>query len=131
MRTSALSHADDGSTPRDSHDVPGAHLRPIATIAEQVLAAAIAVQSRPSLDMFVARSAAESEAIERAARELCMEAHRLGLRPEQLLIETKRAWSRLAPVRASHLGDRDGDVLREVVSTCIEVYFGERNAHAD
>jgi hypothetical protein len=81
--------------------------------------------------MFVVRSAAESDAIERAAREICSEAHRLDLRPEQLLIETKRAWSRLAGVRANHLGDRDGDVLREVVSACIEIYFGEHGIRAD
>jgi hypothetical protein len=40
-------------------------------------------------------------------------------------------WNRLAGVRTNHLGDGDGDVLREVVSASIEVYYGERNARAD
>ena len=119
--------ADPGASRDPADPVSGA----FASIAEDALATAIAVQSRSSLDMFVVRSAAESDAIERAAREICIEAHRLDLRPEELLIETKRAWSRLAGVRADHLGDRDGEVLREVVSACIEVYFGERNTRAD
>lgn len=128
MRSSPVSNIVDVRSAREPAD-PTAH--PLTAIAEHALAAAIAVQSRPSLDMFVARSTAESTAIERAAREICAEAHRLRLRPEQLLIETKRAWSRLASVRAIHLGDRDGDVLREVVSACIEIYFDERDARAD
>ncbi|HTK49837.1 MAG TPA: hypothetical protein VL328_17785 [Gemmatimonadaceae bacterium] len=128
MRSPLVQHAADAGAAREPIDpVFGS----FASLAEDALARAIPVQSRPSLDMFVVRSAAESDAIERAAREICSEAHRLDLRPEQLLIETKRAWSRLAGVRANHLGDRDGDVLREVVSACIEIYFGEHGIRAD
>jgi hypothetical protein len=36
--------------------------------------------------------------------------------------------SQLAPVRARHLGDQDGDVLREVVSSSIEVFFESKDA---
>jgi hypothetical protein len=125
MRSSLVSTTADASSSREPTDSLSLSL---ASVAVRALAAAIAVQSRQSLDMFAVRSRAESDAIERAAREICTEAHRLHLRPEQLLIETKRAWSRLATVRAAHLGDRDDDVLREVVSVCIQVYFGGRDA---
>jgi hypothetical protein len=125
MRSSLVSNAADASSSREPTDSLSLSL---ASVAVRALAAAIAVQSRQSLDMFAVRSRAESDAIERAAREICTEAHRLHLRPEQLLIETKRAWSRLATVRAVHLGNRDDDVLREVVSVCIQVYFGGRDA---
>jgi hypothetical protein len=128
MRSSLVPNAVDVRSAREPADRATDAL---TAIAEHALAAAIAAQSRPSLGMFVARSAAESEAIERAAREICTEAHRLNLPPEQLLIETKRAWGRLASVRTDHLGDRDGDVLREVVSACIEIYFGERDPRAE
>jgi hypothetical protein len=50
---------------------------------------------------------------------------------EELLVAIKKAWAQLAPVRARHLGDRDGDVLREVVRSAIEVFFAERDQRAD
>jgi hypothetical protein len=128
MHRSVVSSTAGASSSREPTD---SLTHTLASLAEHALAAAIAVQSRPSLDMFVVRSRAESDAIERAAREICTEAHRLHLRPEQLLIETKRAWSRLAAVRAAHLGDRDDDVLDEVISVCIQVYFGGRDARGD
>ena len=49
------------------------------------------------------------------------------LRAEELVIGIKQAWAQLAPVRARHLGDRDGDVLREVVSRSIELFFEARD----
>jgi hypothetical protein len=45
-----------------------------------------------------------------------------------LIVGIKQAWSQLAPVRARHLGDRDGEVLREVVSSSIEVFFESQDA---
>jgi hypothetical protein len=95
--------------------------------AERELARALGEQQRPALGMFVAPSRAEDAAFQRAVREICGEARRLDLRAEELVIGIKQAWAQLAPVRARHLGDRDGDVLREVVSRSIELFFEARD----
>ena len=63
-----------------------------------------------------------------AVRVICGEANHLGLRAEELIIGIKHAWSQLTAIRARHLGDRDADVLREVVSSSIEVFFESRDA---
>ena len=83
------------------------------------------------MGMYVHPSSAENAAFERAVDEICTQAHRLDLRAEELLVAIKQAWAHLAPVRARHLGDRDGDVLREVVRSSIEVFFAERDQRAD
>jgi hypothetical protein len=80
--------------------------------------------------MYVHPSAAEREAFDVAVRAVCGEALRLDLRAEELLVGLKQAWSQLAPMRARHLGDRDGDVLRVVVSGSIEVFFEMRERGA-
>ncbi len=95
-------------------------------LAERELAGALAEQERPSLGMYAHPSRAETAAFERAVHAICREAHRLDLRAEELLIGIKQAWSQLAPVRMNCLGERDGDVLREVVSSSIEVFFQSR-----
>ena len=76
--------------------------------------------------MYVQPSRAETAAFERAVRTICREARRLGLRAEELVIGIKQAWCQLAPIRIAHLGERDGDVLQEVVSSSIEVFFESR-----
>ena len=43
----------------------------------------------------------------------------------------KQAWSQLTTIRARQLGDRDGDVLREIVSSSIEVFFETKDAASD
>jgi hypothetical protein len=96
-------------------------------LAERVLERALTEQVRPPMGMYVHPSSAENAAFERAVHEICHEAHRLDLRAEELLVAIKQAWAHLAPVRARHLGDRDGDVLREVVSSSIEVFFAARD----
>jgi hypothetical protein len=106
----------------------------LAGIAERALGRALMVQRRPTMVMYMHPSTANDAAFERAVREICSEAHRLDVRAEELLIGIKQAWSQLAAERARHLGDRDGDVLREVVSSSIEVFFGpaeepERGRH--
>jgi hypothetical protein len=78
------------------------------------------------MGMYVLPSQTEAAAFERAVRRICLEAHRLDLPAEALLVAIKQAWSHLAPIRAQHLGDRDGDVLREVVSNSIEAFFESR-----
>jgi hypothetical protein len=73
--------------------------------------------------MYTQPSVAAHAALHRAAHVLCEEAHRLDLRAEELLIALKQAWAQLASTRARHLGDRDGEVLREMVTTSIELFF--------
>ena len=36
-------------------------------------------------------------------------------------------WSQISAMRASRLGERDGDVLKQVVSSSIELFFEERD----
>lgn len=95
--------------------------------AERVLERALGEQIRPPLGMYVHPSSAESAAFDRAVHEICGEAHRLDLRAEEVLVAIKSAWAQLASVRARHLGDRDGDVLRGLVSSSIEVFFAARD----
>ena len=102
----------------------------LVLIAERELMGALAQQARPSLDMYVHPSRAEVAAFERAVHAICGEALRLDLRAEELLVGIKQAWSQLATVRRSRLGERDGDVLRQLVSSSIEVYFGSREVEA-
>ena len=42
-------------------------------------------------------------------------------------IAIKKAWSQLAAVRTNQLAERDGDVLREIVSSSIELFFESRD----
>ena len=103
----------------------------MVVLAERELEKALLEQSRPANGMFAHPSTAEHAAIQRAVHRICLEAHRLDLKAEELLIGVKQAWSQLANVRARHLGERDGDVLREVVSSTIEVFFEARESRAD
>lgn len=98
----------------------------LVNVAERELHRALTEQTRPLLGMYVHPSSAEDAAFERAVRLICGEAHRLDLPAESLLVGIKQAWAQLAPLRARHLGDRDGDVLRDVVSSSIEVFFESR-----
>lgn len=110
-------------------DVPRVALHQvIVVVAARELEQALLEQLRPPMGMYVHPSSAEHAAIQRAVRTICGEANRLELRAEELIISIKQAWSQLAPVRARHLGDRDGDVLREVVSCSIEVFFESKDA---
>ena len=104
--------------------------REMVAIAERELERALLEQSRPPMGMYAHPSSAEHAAVERAVHRICFEAHRLNLRAEELLVGIKRAWSLLANVRARQLGERDGDVLREVVSSSIEVFFETQKAPA-
>jgi hypothetical protein len=96
-------------------------------VAERELERALLEQRRPAIGMYTHPSRAEYVAFDRAVGEICAEAHRLDLRAEELLVAIKQAWFQLITVRARHLGDRDGDVLRRVVSTSIEVFFQARD----
>jgi hypothetical protein len=95
----------------------------LTDVAERALHDALIEQQRPMAGMYTHPSHAADLAFAHAVREVCESAHQLDLRAEEMLVAVKRAWSQLAPVRARHLGERDGDVLRDVVSTSIEVFF--------
>jgi hypothetical protein len=102
--------------------------RVIVAVAARELERALLAQSRPPMGMFAQASSAEDAALHRAVGNICGEARRLELQAEDLIIGIKQAWSQLAAIRAHHLGDRDGDVLREVVSNSIEVFFESHHA---
>lgn len=122
---SQVSHASFDTSP----DGPRVALHQvIVVVAARELERALLEQSRPVMGMYVHPSSAEHAAVHRAVRAICGEAHRLELRAEELIIGVKQAWSQLATVRAQHLGDRDADVLREIVSSSIEVFFESKDA---
>jgi hypothetical protein len=100
----------------------------ITAVAARELERALLEQSRPPMGMYVHPSSAEDAAMQRAVRTMCREARRLDLQAEELIIGIKQAWSQLAPVRTRYLGDRDGDVLRVVVTSSIEVFFESNDA---
>lgn len=98
----------------------------LLSVAERELNAALKLHDRPMAGMYAQPSREGDAALDLAVRALCDEAHRVGLRAEEMLIVLKQAWTHLSATRAAHLGDRDGDVLRHVVTSSIEVYFGKR-----
>jgi hypothetical protein len=115
------------SSPLGTSSPRAASVISLTESAERSLRGALRSQEPPPLGMFLMRSETETQALERAIGDVCAEAHRLDLRAEELLISIKQAWRQLATLRARHLGDRDGDVLRHVVSRSIEVFFEERD----
>lgn len=102
----------------------------LVAVAERELERALREQTQPMMGLYVHPSNADNASLYRAVRAVCAESHRLGLRAEELIIGLKHAWVQLAPARARHLGDRDGDVLREIVSSSIEVFFEARGVPA-
>ena len=123
-------HPDPNSLPSSALDSSSSRATSVVVLseaAERALTRALHSQARPPLGMFFVRSDTETRALDRAVDEICADAHRLELRAEELLIGIKEAWSQLAELRARHLGDRDGDVLREVVSHAIAVFYEERD----
>ena len=120
--------SDSGVSPDGSRVSPN---QSMVAIAERELEQALVEQSRSATGMYGHPSTAERAAVQRAVYEICHEAHRLDLKAEELIISIKQAWSQLAHVRARHLGDRDRDALREVVSSSIEAFFDAREATVD
>jgi hypothetical protein len=95
-------------------------------VAERELLGVLLDESLPAFGSYLQPSVAEAAALDRAVGAICREAHRLDLRAEQLVIGVKAAWSRIAAERKHRLGERDGDVLRTIVSWSIEVFFDSR-----
>jgi hypothetical protein len=121
-----LSPAPTDVAQRDEARAPASQA--LIVVAERELLAALGVQTLPPFGLYARLSPAEAAVFDRAVRTICREAHRLGVRAEELVIAIKQAWSLLATERATRLGDRDGDVLREVVSSSIEYFFDSRDA---
>lgn len=126
---SAMPHGLRGH--ESAHDAPTHRPRievnhTLVRVAERELERALAEQIRPPLGMYAHRSGLEEAALQRAVREICRTARQLDLPAEVLLVGIKEAWSHLAPERARHLGDGDADVLRDVVSDSIKVFFESR-----
>ena len=122
------SPVSSGTAQHDDARVPANET--LALAAEKELLGALAKQTAPPFGTYSRPSLAERAAFDSAVDAICREAHRLDLRAEELVIAIKKAWSQLAPVRATRLAERDGDVLREIVSTSIETFFGSRGGEA-
>ena len=120
------SSASTDAAQRDEARVPAN--QSLVLVAERELLAALREQAPPVFGAHPNPSPAEVAAFDRAVRALCSEAHRLDLRVEELVIAIKQAWWQLAAVRTSRLGERDGDVIRGVVSSSIEIFFQSREA---
>lgn len=118
------SHESHGSRISGQYSAVNAGL---LRIAERELHHALTEQQRSMGEDMPAADVAFT----RAVHVVCEEAHRLNLRAEELLIALKQAWTQLATTRARHLGDRDGDVLREIVTTSIEVFFEARTPNRE
>jgi len=99
----------------------------LALVAERELLDALTQQVPPARGMYAYQSPGEAAAFDRAMRAICHEAHHLDLRAEELVIAIKKGWAQLGAMRASRLAERDGDVLREVVSSSIELFFESRH----
>lgn len=63
-------------------------------------------------------------ALRRALRLMCDEAHRNGLRAEQLLVVVKDAWRSLPEVSQLPTGGTRERLLSRVVTMCIEEFYG-------
>jgi hypothetical protein len=109
-----------------SGEARGGANRSLALVAEQELLGALAIWAQPSLMGCAPPTQAEAAALDSAVHAICREAHRLGLQAEELVIAIKEAWVQLTATRRTYLGERDGDILGEVVSSSIEVFFDSR-----
>ena len=69
-------------------------------------------------------------ALRRAIRVMCDEAHRNGLRAEQLLVILKDAWSSLPEVTRLPTGGTRERLLGRIVTMCVEEFYGPQDAPA-
>jgi hypothetical protein len=120
-----LSPAPTDAAARDEGRAPACQA--LVTISERELLAALGMQTPLAFGLYARPSAAEVAVFDRAAQTICREAHRLDLQAEELVVAIKKAWSQLATVRTTRLGERDADVLRHVVSSSIEHFFEPRD----
>jgi hypothetical protein len=109
------------------HETRAPVIQALIVVAEQELLGALGEQSPLAFGAPAHPSPGETAALNRAVRAVCHEAHRLDLRAEEMVIAVKQAWSQVSAMRASRLGERDGDVLKQVVSSSIELFFEERD----
>ena len=97
-------------------------------LAVRELLGALLDQPLPAFGIMVRPHPVAAAALDHAVRAICREAHRLDLPAEQLVIGVKTAWARLAAERRERLSEQDGDVLRSIVSSSIDVFFDARAA---
>jgi hypothetical protein len=69
----------------------------------------------------------ETQRSRAAVRELCDDAHRQQLQPEQLLIAIKGAWHSIPESRSSTRPGSTQDSLDRFISLCIEEYYARRD----
>ena len=69
----------------------------------------------------------ESRRVREAIRELCDDAHRRHLQPEQLLIAIKGAWRAMPESRSGARVAASQDALDRFISLCIEEFYARRD----
>jgi hypothetical protein len=65
--------------------------------------------------------------LRRAVRLLCDEAHRRGLRAEQVIVLLKEAWGSLPDVQVLAPGEERRESLSRIVSLCIDEFYAARD----
>lgn len=66
------------------------------------------------------------DALRRAFRALCVDARERNLRPEQLILIFKQAWSGLPEIQVRS-GNPRQELLDRIVTICIEEYYATRS----
>jgi len=110
---------------RDEARIPAS--QSLVQVAEREFLGALGEQSPLRFGKPAQSSPAERAALNRAVRAICHEAHRLDLRAEEMVIAIKQAWLQVAIMRTSRLGERDSEVLEQIVSSSIELFFEARD----
>jgi hypothetical protein len=70
--------------------------------------------------------ASDAGDLRRAIRLLCADAHRRGLRAEQLIVLLKQAWAALPEVQGLPQGRQGNEALAGIVSLCIDEFYAAR-----
>jgi hypothetical protein len=110
-----------------SGSTPAAELG--AALPPRVLSGAGVVALRSALQAQL-RGEWPDGALRRAIRVMCDEAHRNGLRAEQLLVILKDAWSSLPEVARLPTGGTRERLLDRIVTMCVEEFYGSHDTPA-
>jgi len=100
-----------------------------AALPPRVLSGAGVVALRSALQAQL-RGEWPDGALRRAIRAMCDEAHRNGLRAEQLLVILKDAWSSLPEVARLSPGGTRERLLDRIVTMCVEEFYGPQDVPA-
>ncbi len=110
-----MDHAYASSPP--THPVRSAPTSAFSQAAVAALRCGLQAQLRPS----------PNGEIRRAMRLLCDDAHRRGLRAEQVIVLLKEAWGSLPEVQALSPGEERRETLGRIVSLCIDEFYAARD----